>query len=269
MIHDPVLYDRSVSTRTPVVNDNILAHEDPLEHPARLRDSLFEAGKASLERNPVVSRLRSEHYDRKLLFSAPELKTRGWTYSGIGRFLAKSDDTRPNPYYSSSGGLMRLYLISRVKAIERTLEWQEWLIESYQRKRSAARGVTTKERKLLNYVARIKIKVPIMTPEDLVNRAIAHYNDLWCDTEKRANASGSPEFLARIQVNYLRHELTRYEQHLDKIAGKTGAHEARTDLRFKIYGAIGRAYRHLTAECDRQSIERAADERLAQFGRFM
>ena len=52
-----------------------------------------------LDRDPVVPRLRSEHYDRKLLFSAPELKTRGWTYSGIRRFLPEPDNTRPNPYY--------------------------------------------------------------------------------------------------------------------------------------------------------------------------
>ncbi len=148
-------------------------------------------------------------YDRKLLFSVPELKTRGWTSSGISKFSPEPDDMRPNPRFSSAGGPMKFYLISRVEALERTPEFQKWLSKSNQRKTAALRTVETKEQKLLDYVDEIEIEVPSLTPEELINRAVAHYNEHWAGTGKFAHVLDSPEFLVRIQVNYLRHELTR------------------------------------------------------------
>src|ERR1017187_5255409 len=47
------------------------------------------------------------------------------------------------------------------------------------------------------------------------------------------------EFLSRISVNYLRHQLATYEEQLYEIAGKTGADGAPIDLR-EMYDGIGR-----------------------------
>ena len=198
-----------------------------------------------------------KHFDRTKLFSVPELKYRGWTDAAIRRFAPEPDDTRLNPFYKCAAP-MKFYLIARVKRIEVRKSWIAWKAGSAVRKQSAAAAVSTKEQKLQEYVDAIEIVVPEMGTDELKSHAIQHYNAWWTGTGKRAHDSDSSEFLDRISVNYLRHELTSYEEHLDKIAGKTGAYNARTDLRSAIYDAIGDAYltsrpsagsRTMTAQC--------------------
>jgi hypothetical protein len=192
-------------------------------------------------------------YAREQLFSIPQLKKRGWTDTAVKRFLPQPDDTRPNPYYSNAGGPMKMFLIPRVEQIEATVDFQDWLSASARRKDAAWDGVLTKEAKLSGFVANLVIEVPQLSAEELLSRAVEHYNELWSGSGKRAYTSDAPEFLERIQVNYLRHSLTRYEQHLDEVAGKTGAPSARTALREKIYFAIGDVYPQFIDECGRQA----------------
>ena len=202
---------------------------------------------------------------KERLFSVSELKDRGWTDTAVKRFLPEPDDTRPNPRYSQAGAPMKFYLIARVKRMERTKGWQAWQVGVAERRAAAKRGVSTKEQKLLEQVESIEITVPAMSAEDLARRAVEHYNALWSGRKKRASLSDSSEFLARISVNYLLHQLTEYDEHLDKIAGKTGAHDARTDLRSCIYSAIAGAYPHLADECLKQGRDRRTRESLARF----
>lgn len=203
--------------------------------------------------------MKNGTYDRKSLYSLPELKRRGWTDAAIRKFLPEPDDTRPNPVYSSAGAPMRFYLISRVEAIEQTPEWQAWKAG----KRSSTKALTTKVKKLLRAVEQIEINVPSLSPEDLRDRAIQDFNAGRREGQEPADASAPPGFLVRIQVNYLRHVCTSYHQHLYKIKGP-GAHEARIILRRKIYAAIPCAYPHLAEECRRQEADRSAKERSAQ-----
>ena len=191
-------------------------------------------------------------YDRKKLFSTPELKARGWTSAARARFLRYHDDTRANPH----GGVMKFYLTARVKRKERSKAWQSSLEQSITRKAASQRAVETKTDRLDEYVKSIKVEVPLMTRTELVSRAIEHYNEFWFGTGKRAVEGDDDTFLERISVNYLRHELTLYERHLDEIAGKTGARGARSLLRSTIYDKIGETYPDLWDECMRQELDR-------------
>lgn len=194
--------------------------------------------------------------DRKKLFSSPEMKGRGWTDAAIKKFAAEHDDERVNPH-RKSGPPMKLYLMARVKRIELRKTWIAWQAGSTVRKQSSAEAVHTKKEKLQEYVDSIVIEVPQMTEEELTSRAIMHYNDMRSGTEKdRAYASSSRDFLDRISVNYLRHELTKYEQHLGEIASKTGAVDCRTSIRRKVYDAIKDAYPDLGFECFQQMKKR-------------
>lgn len=194
--------------------------------------------------------------DRKKLFSSPEMKVRGWTDAAIKKFAAEHDDERANPYHKS-GPPMKLYLRARVKRIELRKTWIAWQAGSTVRKQSSAEAVHTKKEKLQEYVDSIVVEVPQMTEEELTARAIRHYNDMWSGTEKdRASEKSSQDFLDRISVNYLRHELTKYEQHLGEIAGKTGAVDCRTSIRRKVYDAIMDAYPDLGFECYGQMKKR-------------
>jgi len=67
-----------------------------------------------------------------------------------------------------------------------------------------------------------------------------------------------PEFLDRITVNHLRHELSSYEAELAALFGKTGRAEATAVIRKRVYRAIADAYPELAAECGRQLTRRTA-----------
>jgi hypothetical protein len=55
---------------------------------------------------------------------------------------------------------------------------------------------------------------------------------------KRANASDSPEFLRRVTVNYLRHNLTGYDRAYKRLAGRVGHKDAHEILRAEVNAAI-------------------------------
>jgi hypothetical protein len=88
-----------------------------------------------------------------------------------------------------------------------------------------------------------------------VKRVCAAYNELWAergDYERCASPRDSPEFIHRIVVNYLRHELTAYEEELMSPAGRIGVRDAESMIRRRVYDAISAAYPMLAGECRAQ-----------------
>jgi hypothetical protein len=103
-----------------------------------------------------------------------------------------------------------------------------------------------------------------LTAEELASRAISHFNDFVADTEKHKAFVGSAlEFLNRISVNYLGHQMAAFEEHLHKMEVMAGVDEVPLDL-CEIYDAIGRTYPHLRDECRKQNKDRAMREREVQ-----
>jgi hypothetical protein len=79
--------------------------------------------------------------------------------------------------------------------------------------------------------------------EVLFKRAVRHYNDyhgMRGDFDKHASVHDSPEFLAHIAQNYLRHEPTDYEEHLYRLFGKVGTEQAYQRLRHRMDKAISK-----------------------------
>jgi len=187
-------------------------------------------------------------------FPKSSLKDRGWTEAGIKRFLGAPDKTKANPMYRSAGAPMQLFLRSRVEEIESSAAWIDWETKSKKRSATVASAAEVRRAKTIAYVESLQIVVPKMSPDRLVETAVSHYNSLWSDRgrEKCASSNSDSDFLNRISVNYLRHELSCYEQELSRIFGQTGADEARLLLRENILDAIGRVYPHLAGECNRQ-----------------
>jgi hypothetical protein len=184
------------------------------------------------------------------------LKERGWTRTLIRDLLGQEDATRPNPYYRTAPPV-RLYLLDRVQSAEQSEQWTERIEKVAKRKVAASAGDETKRRNMANYLETVQITVPILADDALTKRACESYNDRqlergnWeCDL---ASPKSDAEFLMRIKVNYLRHELSEYEMELDAISGKVGVQEAYHEINKKVYDAIGTAYPNLEAECKRQS----------------
>jgi hypothetical protein len=194
------------------------------------------------------------------------LKQRGWTDAAIKKFAPEPDEVRDQPWPHRNSPPMKFYLLARIKKIEQRKTWIAWQEGSAVRKKSAAKAVSTKIAALTQWLDSLVIEVPQMTDEELTTRAVEHYNIHWMDTEKRARVDDDEDFLDRISVNYLRHELSPYEEHLNQIAGKTGAHEARSRLRSLIYNAIEDAYPDLGVECYKQERERDLRAEMARRG---
>lgn len=188
-----------------------------------------------------------------------KLVERGWTDALVTKFLPEPDQTKSNPRYRSAAP-MKLYLKERVEKIEATEQFKEAKEKSGSRRLSAQKAVESKMAKTMEYVDKaVKVKVPRMSQEQLVARACRHYND-W--NIGRDNWSGNLAtkdsdvlFLHRICVNFLRHEMTEYDDHLDEVRGKVGTGDAYLAIRKKVFDVIAEVYPWLASECKRQQGE--------------
>lgn len=186
-----------------------------------------------------------------------DLRKRGWTKRLIERFLGQPSATVRNRYNSKS--VVRLYDLARVEQVEQSDDWKEAKKVAEKRQQSALWGVVQKRERLKEKVTHAPIQVPAMSTEELRAQAIEHYNlrlaaHAWSSHEVKAPATtnSAPEFLARIEVNFIRHALTRYEELLESTISKEGTRSANSIITRRIYEAIALAYPHLQGECDRQ-----------------
>ncbi len=189
-----------------------------------------------------------------------ELKSRGWTDSIIRKMDLIPDMTKQNPVYKSAPE-MKLYLTEKIKNLENTEKFIGLIEKSKKRKKSSIKGVETKRNKTINYVNSLKIVIPKISLEELKKCAIDHYNSFLLIKEERNIYKDYStvfynckdfDFLNRIQVNYIRHELTDYEEKLRNLFGKVGKSKAYKLLKCKILDEISKQYPMLKEECYRQ-----------------
>lgn len=210
-------------------------------------------------------------------------RDREWTDAAIRKFLGEPDSHKDNPY--SSRSQIRLYDAERVHAVEGTREFAEWREKSRSRRAGARKAVETKRAKTMAVVEQRLGKVRLrkhsvgLSEETLRERAVAHYNNM---QESRAyeydydfdpvGVQGAPDgFYQRIEVNYLRHQGTKYDSELDAYIGATGVRDAVGMVREHVYGLIAAEYPHLKDECARQLDDRRgmeAQRRAARGGRW-
>lgn len=201
------------------------------------------------EKTPMItkSRLKSE---------------RGWTDKLLKTFLPAPDVVAENPNYRS-GPPMLLFAVEKIDVIEQTEEFKAAVVGTAKRKEGAKKAVATKTQQLRKWLKTVQIHVPAFTKDKIIERACKHYNEMQQDrmdegrstSGKEATDDSDPKFLERICVNYLRHCLTKYEDHLDKMSGKVGFGEGYGEIRRKIFAKISETYPWLADECKRQQGE--------------
>lgn len=192
--------------------------------------------------------------DENVMLTKADLKKRGWTDSLITLYLCEPDDLKTNMLYKS-GPKMKLYKLTRVIDMEKNELFISDFRIAQKRSESARKGALKKKTELIDYIKGMKIVIPQLPEETLIKNACDHYNDLWDSRgrdDKRASPSNDERFLNRIAVNYLRHELTTYENELERMFGKVGAAEGRSLLKEKILYLISEAYLVLWSECMEQ-----------------
>lgn len=204
-----------------------------------------------------------------MYLSTQQLEQRGWTKTLIKKFLGEPDDVEHFKKY----GCRYFYLISRVEAVERTDEFRNLLAAAAARRASGKLSAETRKRNYLRYLRyEMPVRVKAYLPEKVLLDAIDSYNrrrqdrawrryergvDDEFDIETRpAGTDSDKAFLDRITVNYIRHHLTRYENMLASLHGKTAQEEAAKIIQTRIFEAVIEAYPAYRQECERQMIER-------------
>jgi hypothetical protein len=180
-----------------------------------------------------------------------DLRERGWTDAMVREYLGAPDATRPNPTYRSAAPL-RLYLAERAETAEASSKWAERKALAAKRRATGLAVANRKRAETEELAQRLakELTADLVLPAHLQRAAISSYNrwhsngcacggwwsDGFCD--KRASTSDSPEFLRRITVNFVRHELTGYDDAYDQLARRVGHQEAHELLRAKVNAVI-------------------------------
>lgn len=194
------------------------------------------------------------------------LKAIGWTDRAISVFLDPCDKEAKNPHYAKAAP-MRLYLKSRVEETEKSEAYQKFLGENAGRVASARKAVDTKKEKLLKELSGWTIVLKAKPYQKVIAAAIRSYNEFHEEMLYErghdytpAKADSDPEFLQRITVNYLRHELSDYDDRLEALFGKVGKDDAYRILNKMIYDKIADTYSELRDECNRQMMRKNSGE---------
>lgn len=236
----------------------------------RVRQEELERGGTKLDKNGDGLRDQSGRVtsEAKAQASAPPPKApkyitptglrgkRYWTDKMIQDLLGGPDATARNPHYRSAAP-MRLYLLSRVDAIESTLDVEAMKQARLKRSAAARRAVATRQKNLEMRIFTINLNCRFDEPLALVrskaataNEEIAAYHEHEYQAYvERCLARGKkpeprrgpahPEVAAedRWAVNYLRHERSSYDDLLYEFGSW-----ARDMLRRRIHREIAKAY---------------------------
>jgi hypothetical protein len=205
---------------------------------------------------------------KRELLATSQLLERGWTKSLIAKYLIAPDEERVNPHYRS-GPPMRLYNLARIEPLEQTNWFQAAKAKRAIRSAAAQKAVETKRERAIDWAESVDINIPQINNTELKRAAIERYNDRldWeSDYEVTpATIDSDPDFLHRITVNYIRHDLTDYDSLLANLYGTVGVDEAYEILRERVDDEIRYQYPYLAKavhEAEKRWRERQRNKEL-------
>jgi hypothetical protein len=230
-------------------------------------------GRTQADRTPSGRGMADRNTPERFTQSA--VQDRGWTRRMIETLLGPPDDTAEYPH-GRSASPVRLFDRARVEAAEATESFRDARAKADCRRAAGRAGAAAKTQRLL---ARLHTEpvpaLPAKTAADLLSEAVAAHERRRRDRPERSDeghrgrgefddqprtaeerVAEEAAFHARITVNHVRHELTDYEDRLDRLAGRTGVREARALTYELVFGAIADTYPWLAEECERQRRER-------------
>jgi hypothetical protein len=195
--------------------------------------------------------------EKEKYMTKTELKKRGWNDELIGKYLPEPYVTK-NPYYSRMS--MYLWKEKDVLEAEQNEEFLDRLEKRNVYQKRAAAAVRTKEEKMrviLN-AAIEHIKVEEHDYEEVVKRALKAKQNWYDITDQydRDVRNADSRTVQRWTVNYIRHNLTDYDEFLYNAKGKTGILFAYPLYRRAVLDRISDAYPYLCEECERQKGDR-------------
>ena len=179
------------------------------------------------------------------------ISVRKWTDRLIKKYMPVPDEIRNNPHYGRASE-MKLYKISRVESIEKNEQFLIDFQKTILRRKSSLKMVETKKDNLLIEIFELPISVEFIPRNELVPLVIDDYNDRNYYKDDLTLRDLDQSTLERLTVNYIRHQLTSYDQCLGLIFSKVGKKEGYRLLKERIYNCISESYPELTRECTLQ-----------------
>ena len=179
------------------------------------------------------------------------ISIRKWTDRLIKKYMPVPDTIKKNPHFRRASE-MKLYKISRVESIEKNEHFLIDFQKTILRRKSSAKMVETKKDNLLIEISELPISVEFIPRNELVPLVIDDYNDRNYYKDYLTLRDLDQSTLERLTVNYIRHQLTSYDQCLGLIFSKVGKKEGYRLLIERIYNCISESYPELTRECTLQ-----------------
>lgn len=204
---------------------------------------------------------------RKDFYNISQMKERGWTASIIKK-LVQIEPTEFRGMYRRQP--QKCYPKDYIEGLEQSDEFKELREKASQRSTTMS---LVAEKKRTENIEKFKkriyaVKVPVL-PLDVLRRRTIDAKNKWYEYTSmmydrfddgpvdERNLDNSTLF--RWEVNFIRHELTKYEDLLSEIYGIVGTHEIYKELKNYVLDRISEAYPHLKGSCDSQKIQKSSD----------
>jgi hypothetical protein len=183
-------------------------------------------------------------------FKRAQLRRRGWSNCMISLFMSVPDGTMPTDYPGARFKTFRIFRRERVKTIEATPEFQQAIGERLARRKALHCRARTPLELLI-----AGITVPAIPWVRLVDLTCRNYNEwakdhpsLW---KRTISPDSSAALLPRIVVNYLRHNMTDYDEIIRENVRRIGIHVYPL-IKRTVIEQIASKYPRLVVECRRQ-----------------
>ena len=190
------------------------------------------------------------------MYTLTQIKQMGFTDSIIKTLNIVPTEIKPNPHNKKN--FMKLYSEEYIDTILKSSEFVNLVGKNINRRLGALKSTNTKVEKLMRDIDNLNITIKRIENVELL--ALHQYNEYNITQLRLANVKDDVRFLDRLCVNYIRHELTNYDNSLDFTVGRVGKYKAFNRINEKIYTRIKEVYPQYSEECDRQLKIKIGDD---------
>ena len=192
------------------------------------------------------------------------VEKRGWTRSMATKLLENLDYKEVNNPHYKCAAPMTLYYLKDIKRIEKTKKFAQLKEKAEKRKISAKKAVETKINTTMDIADTFSVTVERIDLEDLEEFTLEEkqywYDNNWNSDYYRNAYSADEETIKRWMVNFIRHNLSDYEEQLEILEGRTGKNKGYWHFKIKLAEEMKRVYPELEKYIDKYMLGTQEDE---------
>ena len=185
-------------------------------------------------------------------WSKTTLLNRGWTEKSINEILPPPKLVK-NPHYKCSYP-MQLWEAQIVSYRERTNRFKKYAEKKAKRQEASRKAIATKTEKTIALLPNFSLEVERVSLEDLRQWTLNAKWYWYMDTEQYERADSvdfaDEETILRWEINFIRHNLSNYDDELEKLYGKVGKDMVYSKYRNQLMNKIFEVYPELKEKCE-------------------